>query len=379
VLTAEPTADELFRAAVLPEALVPVTGEPTPSDNRALAQALHQFSARQEPEDVSALMRFVERHPNSPWRVAVLVNLGLLHYQAGRFSLTFPAWEEAWTLGRPATEPKARALVDRGLAELVRMNARVGRIGSLDRLFAELGDRPLLGSAGEIVASARQSLYRMKHEPWMAFRCGPFALDRLLAYNNPSYALQSCTYESRSTTNGLSLQEVYELSGKMGLKLQPAKRAPGAAVLLPAVINWKVDHYAAIVADARAGNERLLPGPGREPASRLDEGSSGRGGHGFRQGQHHQHGPVEAGLQRTSDPGQQLFGLRGARHGCVQRETDVRQPALAGHPRRLHASARASHPVHARLQPAGAKPAGQPHLRQLRAKMDLQLDGIHFR
>jgi RHS repeat-associated protein len=245
--SSSPTDDELFRAAVLPEPLVPVGRKPAVEENRALARALEQYLKRTNPEDVSDLDRFLQNHPESPWRVSVLVNLGILHYRACRFSQTFPAWQEAWQLGKDAAEPRAKALVDRAMAELIKMNARVGRIAALDALFADLGERPLSGSANEIVAAARQGLYRMKNEPWVAFRCGPLALDRIMAFENPNYAIQDCTYHSRSTTNGLSLQQVHELSRKMGMKMQPARRQPGSKVLLPAIINWNVGHYAALV------------------------------------------------------------------------------------------------------------------------------------
>jgi len=119
------------------------------AENRALAVAMTRFAERTQPEDVSALHRFLESQPDSPWRMAVLVNLGILHYQACRFSETFPAWEEAWRLGKNAVDPRAKALVDRAIGELIKMNARVGRMDRLETLFAELGDRPLTGSASE--------------------------------------------------------------------------------------------------------------------------------------------------------------------------------------------------------------------------------------
>lgn len=80
------------RPPLLPEGVIPVGAPPTSAHNRALAAALRDYLARAEVDDVTALTRFVASATDSPWRVAVLVNLGLLHYRAGRFSRTFAAW-----------------------------------------------------------------------------------------------------------------------------------------------------------------------------------------------------------------------------------------------------------------------------------------------
>lgn len=242
-----PSEQEFLSNSILPEALVPVGGIPSVTDNRNLADALRLYERRQSPDDVSALTDFLAENKHSSWRVAVLVNLGIIQYHAGRFSETFPLWEEAWRIGKGATAGSAKALVDRALAELARMNARVGRIDRLEALFSEMGTRPIMGSASEILAGARQGLWLMKNEPWKAFRCGPMALDRILASDNPDYAIHDSIYNSRSTTNGFSLQQVFVLSQKLGMKMQPAKRSPGAALLLPAVVNWKVGHFAALI------------------------------------------------------------------------------------------------------------------------------------
>jgi RHS repeat-associated protein len=249
-LSAQPTEEELFRAAVLPEPLVPVGRKPTVEENSALARALEQYLKRTNPEDVSDLDRFLQNHPDSPWRVAVLANLGLVHYQACRFTQTFPAWEEAWRLGKDATEPRAKALVDRAVGELAAMNAKLGRMDRLDTLFAEMGDRQFTGRGTELVKGARAGLHRMKTEPWVSFRCGPLALDRIQASQDPAHALAQEVFQSRSTTNGFSLTQVRDLSQKLGLNMRMARRGPGAALILPAVVNWKAGHYAALISES---------------------------------------------------------------------------------------------------------------------------------
>src|SRR6266567_1080866 len=65
--SASPTAQEIFRARVFEEPLVPVGGEPNAAENAALAAALVGYSKRTGPDDFSSLTGFLETHPKSPW------------------------------------------------------------------------------------------------------------------------------------------------------------------------------------------------------------------------------------------------------------------------------------------------------------------------
>src|SRR5205807_5404334 len=76
-LSATPSAEELFRAHVFEEPLVPIGGEPNPSENAALAAALRGYAQRNGPDDFSSLSDFLDQHPKSPWSAALLTDLGL--------------------------------------------------------------------------------------------------------------------------------------------------------------------------------------------------------------------------------------------------------------------------------------------------------------
>ena len=67
-----PTTQEIFRARVFEEPLVPVGGEPNADENATLAAALLGYAKRSGPDDFASLMGFLERHPNSPWRASLL-------------------------------------------------------------------------------------------------------------------------------------------------------------------------------------------------------------------------------------------------------------------------------------------------------------------
>ena len=106
--SARPTPQEIFRARVFEEPLVPIGAEPAAAENAALAAALLGYSRRAGPDDFSSLTAFLEAHPHSPWRAALLTDLGLEYYNTAHYSL---ALEACGRLGRsrgtPRT-PKAR-------------------------------------------------------------------------------------------------------------------------------------------------------------------------------------------------------------------------------------------------------------------------------
>jgi hypothetical protein len=119
-----------------------------------------------------------------------------------------------------------------------------------------------------------------KH-PEMAFKCGPSALARILAIKpSPDSAdgLQVLS-RARSTPDGLSLSAVQAISVQAGMKYQMAYRSPGTPMTVPAVVHWKVDHFAAVLSKDRSGRFLVAdPTFGEDivvSASTLDEEASG--------------------------------------------------------------------------------------------------------
>ncbi len=90
----------------------------------------------------------------------------------------------------------------------------------------------------------------MENRPENAFRCGPMALDRILLATNQRHGVRKEIFEAHSTSQGMSLGQVEELAKTLGMKYQMAKRTPGAQVIIPSVVNWKVGHFAALTKEA---------------------------------------------------------------------------------------------------------------------------------
>lgn len=247
VLPDDPSVDQIKAARIFSEPLTPVGHEPTAEENHELARALRSYGQRSAPDDFSALEQFVGKNPDSAWTPALLSDLATEYYNTGWYSKCLKTWEKAWPALKDATAPEAKALGDRAAGELAYMYARLGRMGPLEGLLDSVGNRNITGSATERISGAKQGLWVMQNRPGVAFKCGPFALDRILAYEDPMKADNPLIQAAQSTTNGCALEQVAELSRKVGLNYQMAYRSKGAALLMPAVVNWKVGHYAALI------------------------------------------------------------------------------------------------------------------------------------
>lgn len=164
-------------------------------------------------------------------------------------SKALSCWEEAWALGKNVTDPKGKAIADRAVAELLELNARLGRFERLEALFAEIEGRNLDSSVSEKISGARSGLWLMRNQPEDAFRCGPMALSQIGPSPGTTTDFSEKIHTSRSTIKGISLTDVCALANELGMGYQMARRAPGSQVVVPAVVHWKLGHYAALVAE----------------------------------------------------------------------------------------------------------------------------------
>jgi hypothetical protein len=254
-----PTAQDIFLSWFFEEPLVPIGAEPTQAENTALATALLDYTQRSSLDDFSSLTGFLARYPTCPWNVALLTNLGLEYYDTGQYSKTLDVWRQAWELGKRATDPQGKALVDRAVGELAYMHARLGQMTELDALLKSVEGRAFCGPATERMTGAREGLWKMEHRPEIAFRCGPLALLQIKLLLDPQHPRTDLIYASESTPQGCSLPQVAALSAQLGLNFQMAYREPGAAFVVPAVVHLQLNHYAAMM--RQEGDRYLLQDP----------------------------------------------------------------------------------------------------------------------
>ncbi len=245
--SARPQEREFALLRILPEPLLPIGGKPGAAENQALAGSLSQYQKSGTADRTEALENFLLAYPASSWRATLEANLGFLWRKAGYWTRALSILPRAWQDGQAAEEPTRRLIIDRAVAELAELLARLGRVEELATLIDGVGDRSLAGSANAKFADAKLSLSLMRTEPQRSFRCGPMALGRIWASLHPDKPFVQAIFDSKCTAQGTSLDELATLSGAIGLPMQPAQRAPGAEFLVPSVVHWKAGHFAALI------------------------------------------------------------------------------------------------------------------------------------
>lgn len=245
-LSPNPNVDEIRSLHLFAEPLVPVA-VPSMDDNQQFARALAAYSQRTVGDDFSALEQYLAAYPESPWNGSLIFNLGLEYYKTGWYSKALGAYQKAWPLLKNSNNPAVKPLADRAVGELALMNCRIGRKEDVSSLLQSIAGRAVVGRATELIAQAEETLWRNENQPQIAFRCGPLALSEILAYQNSSKLTNNTLRNSVSTAKGCSLTYVADLASRLDMNYQMAFRESGDALPMPAVVHWKVGHYAALI------------------------------------------------------------------------------------------------------------------------------------
>ena len=237
---------ERVAALAFAEPLIP-TKATSNAEDAALIDAISAYRGRKAPDDFSALITFLNNHPQSGWTAGLRTNLGLAYLHYGYFSRADEEWQKAWLTGKAVSAPAARTMVDRAVGERARLLASLGQFDKLAALFADIGPRPITGSATESIQMAREQLVLVKKDPRHLFICGPMALRALLVAQGSSFKDAYPLSYYNAGPNGTNLAEVAKLAQnyKFGYKL--VFRQPGQPIPDKAIVHWKVGHFAAIV------------------------------------------------------------------------------------------------------------------------------------
>ena len=128
-------------------------------------------------------------------------------------------------------------------------------------MFADAGELEGYVSAAEelglvhaepVLAEARRSLWMMRHEPGLAYRCGAAAV--LSVYNqllrgDPAVDL-SAAEQARASEQGMNARQVGELAAAVGLDLVAVALDDATGALsTPSIVHWKLNHFAAVLAE----------------------------------------------------------------------------------------------------------------------------------
>lgn len=249
--SANPSDIEITESRVFFDPLVPMTTKALPGENQALAKALIAYKTQKDVSNISALTSFIKSHPTSRWVPALNLEIAERRLEAGYISDALSLWQAAWDSAKGETKAGPKGIADTALGQLLVLNARLGHMDELKKLFSQIEKRPLHGSVEEKVKEARDGLSEMEHHPGISFKCGPFAINSVLSALKKTPVHSPAVEKIKSTTKGTNLDQVKELADSVGLKYQLAKRNSGAPLLYPSVVHWKVGHFAAIVGKSK--------------------------------------------------------------------------------------------------------------------------------
>lgn len=257
--SSDPTDAEISRVTVAGQSLVPSGARVWAEENRALARALNAFCRRANEDDISSLESFLSAYPKSRWRVSLLAGLATHALKTGYFSKGLSFLQNAWTVGKDETDAKLQSLTIWTGARLAKLETQLGRAGQAELLLAELRGHEISGPATELVTSTAEGLWSINNHPEETRRCGPIAAAILYAAKNPASAPPEKLRSAQTSARGTSVAQLAEIVNSVGLKYQMAKRAPGAPIVTPCIMHWKVGHFAAVL--RREGHKYLVADP----------------------------------------------------------------------------------------------------------------------
>lgn len=198
---------------------------------------------------IEQLQAFVQQHPDSPWTPSLESNLGMYDYNNGYYSLALTNWSAAWKTTHALTDKQAKYVADYTLAHWLWLLGALGRKDELHTLFAETQGRVLdRGQLQRLYDSVREGYSSMRTDPGRSYRCGTLALNSVAKTLYGTNYTPHLIIDVPSPVTGFSMAALTELSATNHLKLVPVQRpASMADLVVPSVVHWKENHYAAII------------------------------------------------------------------------------------------------------------------------------------
>jgi len=262
------TTGEILKMHTFREGLV-LTGTqaPTATENNDLLNVLNHLDS---PGWTAALEKFLEHHPDSPWAASLHYDYASFCRRTGRTTKALEQFEAGWNLTKNATDGPSLRLGGTILANWIDLLSSLGRLPELKTLVA-VGDRWHFVNPGDRdkFQGAKNSYLLMQEHPEIAFRCGTFALKAVGGVMQPGNSALESLVEEPSPTNGFNMAGLVDLAKKYGLNMVAVRRTAGQQLIVPSVVHWRQNHYAAIlqqttndlylVSDPTFGTQKWMP------------------------------------------------------------------------------------------------------------------------
>jgi len=248
--TPDSNAQQVSRAPLFADPLVWVGAQaPSEAESIELLDDIEIFKDKGIVDGFSALEQFIASHPQSPWTPALQVHLAERYRNEGRYTSALAYWKSAWDATKDSKDAVGQKIAARTIAGLTRLLASLGRKDEMEALFNELDSHHLpLGTYKTVVDETKEAWASMNRKPGDAYRCGSFALGNLgkaLGLNNQA---SDKFFEIESPDGGFTISQLLALAKTNGLSVVAARPPTGGELVVPALVHWKLNHYAAITA-----------------------------------------------------------------------------------------------------------------------------------
>jgi hypothetical protein len=192
---------------------------------------------------------FLQQRPNSAYAPSLRVELAYWYRKTGRFTRALEHWSAAWESSAHFNEGRGKVFADRALVESTALLASLGRLEELEAFIAVHRSRIMSeGHLAQIWDRTLEAAYHMRRKPGLAYRCGTFALNNVNQRLTGQLHLE--ILQIPSSEFGFTLAELALFSEQHGVKMAAAFREPGSDFLIPSVVHWNQNHYAALATHA---------------------------------------------------------------------------------------------------------------------------------
>jgi hypothetical protein len=252
VLGATPDQDlaaRIARSPVFYQKLMLVgSPAPAPGENEILWSEVQNIRAQGLAPSIPVLEDFTATRTNSPWKLSIEANLARYYRETGRYTKALDTFESVWLAIGKEKEGPAKLIADFAFAHWTQLLSSLGRVDKLRELFEETKGRTFdAGPLQQLVLNAQDGYYVMLHNPAICFKCGTFALNGVgRALHGPSFETNGIT-QTTSPSAGFTMAQLLEFSASSGLDLVPCEWGGVQRLVVPSVVHWRQDHYAAVL------------------------------------------------------------------------------------------------------------------------------------
>lgn len=208
----------------------------------------------------SALENFLSAHPRSAWAPALEVNIAGYYRRMGRYSLALSQWQAAWDATKDSKDAAGQKVAVQAFAGLTRLLASLGHKDELESLYAELDARQFrLGESSTMIGETKEGMEMMSARPGSSYRCGSYALGNMAMALHLNQSIIRQLFAADSPNGGFTIGELLALATTNGFAVEAVQQPAGADLVIPSVVHWKLNHYAAIV--EKKGDRYLVKDP----------------------------------------------------------------------------------------------------------------------